>query len=65
MELAKKLLSDIVLKAASTSSAPAGHLPLKGEGFFAYACKDRIVLIIKARTQGSLSEGAGSAKGRD
>jgi len=45
-------------------SAPAGHLPREGE-VFAYACKDRIVLKIKASTQGSLSEEAGSAKGRD
>ena len=74
VELAKTPLFDIVPKAASTSSAPLGHLAAKAEGLhralqrgrlFAYACKDRIVLKIKARTQGSLSEGAGSAKGRD
>ena len=34
VELAKTLLFDIVPKAASTSSAPAGHLPLVGEGFW-------------------------------
>ena len=35
VELAKTPLSDTVLKAASTSSAPSGHLPLQGEGYVA------------------------------
>ena len=35
VELANALLFDTVLKAASTSSAPAGHLPLVGEGYVA------------------------------
>ena len=34
VELAKTPLSDIMLKATSTSSAPLGHLPLQGEGFW-------------------------------
>jgi len=38
--------------------------PARGR-LLACACKDVMVLKIKARTQGSLSEGAGSAKGRD
>ena len=33
VELANAPLFEIVLKAASTSSAPLGHLPLQGEGF--------------------------------
>ena len=57
MELAKTPLFDIVPKEAFTSSAPAGHLPLKGEGLLCCACKDRVVLKIKARTQGFPSQG--------
>ena len=39
VELANAPLFDIVLKAAVTSSAPAGHLPLQGEGFLSMPVK--------------------------